>query len=347
MKKVNLYFHKLTHWEYWSFGAVYFPLLFIWLYYALRARSLFFFNASNPSIKNGGFLMESKKEIYDIIPQAFYPKTILCSSENDLNSVLNNAKKANIDFPFIAKPDIGMQGLAVEKIHDEQALKAYLDKIKVDFLVQELISYPEEVGVFYYRFPNEKTGHISGIVHKELLTVVGNGKDDITQLLQKNPRFHLQLSVLQKKYGADLNQILSENEMLTLVPYGNHARGAKFIDATHWISKKLTETIDQICQQIPDFYYGRLDIKYNSWEELQAGKAFSIIELNGAGSEPTHIYDPKHSLFWAWREIIKHWQLLFKISTHNYKQGHRYLSFSEGIKMFRENKALVQKLKEF
>jgi hypothetical protein len=32
-------------------------------------------------------------------------------------------------------------------------------------------------------------------------------------------------------------------------------------------------------------------------EELEQGINFSIVELNGAASEPTHIYDPKHSLF--------------------------------------------------
>jgi len=347
MKKVKLYLHKLTHWEYWSFGAVYFPLLFIWVYYAIRARSLFFFNASNPSIKNGGFLMESKKEIYDIIPQALYPKTLLFAPKTPISTIITAIENKEIAYPLIAKPDIGMQGMAVEKIDNEKELTTYLQRIKVDFLIQELITYPEEVGVFYYRFPNEKHGRISGIVYKELLAVVGNGQDNIKQLLEKNPRFHLQLAVLENRYGEDLKHVLAKNEIRTLVPYGNHARGAKFIDATDWTSEKLTATIDEICQQIPDFYYGRLDIKYNSWEELQAGKAFSIIELNGAGSEPTHIYDPKHSIFWAWREILKHWRLLFKISTYNYKQGHPYLSFSEGIKMFQENKMLVRKLKSF
>jgi hypothetical protein len=32
-------------------------------------------------------------------------------------------------------------------------------------------------------------------------------------------------------------------------------------------------------------------------EELEQGINFSIVELNGA--EPTHIYDPKHSLFFC------------------------------------------------
>ena len=104
-----------------------------------------------------------------------------------------------------------------------------------------------------------------------------------------------------------------------LVPYGNHVRGAKFLDANHLIDDELTHIIDTICQQVKGFYFGRLDIRYNSWERLKRGQEFSIIELNGAGSEPTHMYDPKHSIFFAWKEIICHWNILFDISRINHR----------------------------
>jgi hypothetical protein len=43
----------------------------------MKAKSIFFFNASNPTIKNGGFIMVSKKAIYNLIPQKYYPITEL------------------------------------------------------------------------------------------------------------------------------------------------------------------------------------------------------------------------------------------------------------------------------
>ena len=63
------------------------------------------------------------------------------------------------------------------------------------------------------------------------------------------------------------------------------------------------------------------------------------MEVNGAGSEPTHIYDPAHSIFFAWKEIIRHWVILFRISVANHRLGHSYLSFSEGLHMFRKDKS--------
>ncbi len=117
------------------------------------------------------------------------------------------------------------------------------------------------------------------------------------------------------------------------------------MDISEKISPKLTATFNEICLQIPHFYYGRLDIKYNTWEELEAGKNFSIIELNASASEPTHIYDPKHSLFFAWREITKHWDYLCTISIMNRNNGVKYLSLSETKAMMREHNQLLAKLR--
>jgi len=169
--------------------------------------------------------------------------------------------------------------------------------------MQDLIPYEHEVGIFYVRFPHEKKGKITGIVSKEFLIVEGNGISTIEDLILQNPRFALQLRVLKLEYGAALKEILPKGEKRNLVPYGNHARGAKFIDASHLISDKLTKVIDDMCLQIDEFYFGRMDLMYNNWNDLEEGKNFQIVELNGAASEPTHIYDPKHSLFFAWSAL--------------------------------------------
>ncbi len=334
------FFIKLLHWEYWSFNAVYGPIYIYWIWLGIKARSFFFFNASNPAIKNGGFLLESKKAIYDIIPAEYYPPTLFFNSGTEPRQILKKLCESNMQFPIIGKPDIGGRGKGVKKLDTENDVIEYLQNSKVDFLLQQFIPYENEVGIFYYRFPGEEKGHISGIVGKEFLTVSGDGSSTIEKLLQKNKRYILQLPVLKKTYDKELKRILEKDEKQVLVPYGNHARGAKFIDMGELIDEQLTLTIDILCKKIPGFYFGRMDVKYSTWEELKAGKNFSVIEVNGAGSEPTHIYDPKHSLFFAWKEIIRHWILLWKISRLNHKLYNiPYMDFRSGIKMFRENSA--------
>ena len=150
----------------------------------------------------------------------------------------------------------------------------------------------------------------------------------------------LQWEQIKATFPDKLDSVLAKGEEMVLVPYGNHCRGSKFTDETFRATGNLSETLVRICSSIPEFYYGRLDIKFKSWEALEQGKDFSIIELNGSGSEPTHIYDPGHSLFWAWKEIIKHWKTLYAISKANNKKGVNYTSLAQSRRDAREFKTI-------
>ena len=337
---MKLFIHKLTHWEYWPFQVVYIPIYFLWAYYALRSRTLFFFNAANPTIKNGGFFNESKKEIYDLIPQEFYPKTRLIFHQEVLDTT-------SLEFPFIVKPDIGLRGSAVKKINNLEALQAYHNQANFDYLIQDFIPFPNEVGIFYVRFPNEPKGRITGIVAKEFMIVTGDGKSSLEELIKQDPRYELQLPVLEKELKEKIHAVLPNGEQLNLVPYGNHCRGTKFVDASTRISPKLTKTIDAMCQQIEGFYYGRMDLMFNTWEELENGQNFMIVELNGSASEPTHIYDPRHSIFFAWKEIARHITYMFQISQQNNAKGVPYLDHKEGMQEYRIHQEHFNKITQF
>lgn len=94
--------------------------------------------------------------------------------------------------------------------------------------------------------------------------------------------------------------------------------------------------------KIPKQSKGFLDTHF---EELEQGINFSIVELNGAASEPTHIYDPKHSLWFAWKELARHITYMFQISVANHQLGFPYLSYAEGMQQYRmhleQNKKII------
>ncbi len=289
--------------------------------------------------------MISKKEIYEMIPDQNIPKTVFIPKNESSDIALERILASDIGFPFIAKPNIGMKSFGVEKIQDKEAFQEYVAWSPSDFLVQELIPFTKEVGIFYVRKPEEEIGKITGIVSKEFLKVVGDGQRSIVELIKASPRSHFQLKALQNKFGDKLQNVLKKGEEFILVPYGSHTRGAKFVDVSDKINTDLVKTIDGVCRQINGFHYGRLDVLYNSFEELCQGRNFSIIEINGAGGEATHIYDPKHSLFWAWKEIARHWGMLCDISMLNHQKGYPYLSFKDGRNMLKESGALQAQLK--
>ncbi|SDL94500.1 ATP-grasp domain-containing protein [Chryseobacterium taihuense] len=343
---LKLRFHKITHWEYWSVYSIYLPLFPVWLYCAYKARTLLFFHGANPSIKYGGMAMESKKEIYDLIPENWIPKTVFASSEISFNEIVSELKSQTINFPVIAKPNIGLKGLGVVEIKNTAELENYHQNNRYDFLIQEKINFTNEVGIFYHRFPDETKGKITGMVKKEFLSVKGNGKNSLKELVMENPRSAFQIKAIEQNLESEMQKIIPENEEILLIPFGSHTRGAKFIDISSEITEKLEQKIDEICIQTKGFYYGRLDVMYENMELLKEGKNFKIIEINGSKSEPTHMYDPKHSLFFAWKEITRHWKIMAEISRKNHNKGFPYLDIKEGFLALKNNLAIEKRLRK-
>lgn len=334
--KLKLFLHKISNWEYWPYQVVYLPVYFQYLFYAAKTRSFFYFNASNPTFKNGGFFLESKKEIYDLIPTEYYPKTILIDSNTPLNEVIAKIKAENIQYPFIVKPNIGLRGTAVKKINTIEELEKYVQKAKFEILIQDLIPYENEIGLFYVKLPNQP-GKITGIVAKEFMILTGNGKNTLRELIQQDLRYLFQLETLEEEYKEQLENILPSGQTINLVPYGNHCRGTKFVDASHEITSEMTQNFNKICNQIEGFHFGRMDIMYQSFPDLAQGKNFQIVEINGAISEPTHMYDPKHSLLFGWKELTRHFHYMYLISKHNKQNGTPYLSFKAGVQEFKNH----------
>jgi hypothetical protein len=176
-------FIRLRNWEYWPFTMVYGPILPFWFWECIKSRSLFFFNASNPSIDFGGFAMESKMDIYKKMPKDYYPVTFFAPKGSKLEWLEKEMELSKIQFPCIVKPDIGGKGKGVKKIFSLHELELYSKNCPLDFLVQDLIPYPNEVGIFYCWIPTKKTGEITGIVQKEFLGVIGDGISSIRQLI--------------------------------------------------------------------------------------------------------------------------------------------------------------------
>ena len=330
------FFTKLFNWEYWPMYITNIPTVAFWLYFAVRSRKLFFFSAANPVMETGGMLGASKFDILQRIPVNIIPKTILIKKEEkQLDNILVAIKNAEITFPLIAKPDVGERGFLVEKVNNQQELKSYLSKINVAFIIQELVDYPLEVGVFYHRMPDADSGKITSVCVKAMLTVTGDGKKTIGELMAEYPRANLQLPRFQKQYPVLLQEVLPTGEQRLLEPIGNHSRGTTFLNGNHHIDAQLEAVFDKISHQMPDIYYGRFDMKCMSIEDLKAGKNIKVLEFNGTASEPAHIYDPAYPLFKSYQDIYQHWKILYQICKKQAARGVKAMTLKQTIKSVR------------
>ncbi len=272
---------------------------------------------------------EKKSEIFKQIPNHYYPKTILFDPDES-QEVLRIAN--DIGYPLIVKPDIGERGKGVELIRSKQGLDSYVDRMKVPFLLQEFVDYPVELGVFYVRKPSEAKGRITSIVQKQFLKVTGDAKSSVKELLQPEIRAGLQVDFSHERIKPILNNVPKGGEEVVVEYIGNHCRGTKFADVTKEADQRLTGAMDKLAKQIEGFYYGRFDLKCESIEDLRDLKNFKIVELNGVGAEPAHIYQPGFSLLSAYRIVFWHFVQMASIARENKKLGTPYWSFARGIK---------------
>ena len=330
---------KLKSWEYWPFGIIQTPLFVYWMWYALKERSLTYFSASNPSILTGGMMGESKFEVLNMVPSEHKPITALAKFPATKEHLLELMKHNHLQFPVIFKPDLGERGWMVRRINNEDDIDQYLTEIKIDFIVQELVDLPFEFGVFYIRFPSEQNGFVNSITMKEFLYVEGDGAKTLQQLILEKDRASLQWETLKEVYRSELDTVLDKGKRMELVSIGNHCLGTKFLDGNHLITEKLTTSFDRISKLVEGFYFGRYDLRCASLEDLENGN-IKIMELNGCGAEPAHIYHPGASLRKAIRVLISHWQNMYRVSVENHARGVPYLSLKEGRSIYKKVRAL-------
>jgi hypothetical protein len=337
-------FYQFSCWERWPFALIYAPLSFIWLYYMIKARSIWFFSNVNPTLEFAGFEGENKKEMYDQLPKKFIPHTLFISHNENISVIKRKITYENISYPFVVKPQVGMHALLFRKIENSEQLEKYHAYVYVDYIIQQYVDLPVELSVFHIRYPNEKKGEITGFISKNYLSVTGDGVSTLHQLINKNCSAKHKKTEL-KKHGANLNLVLPDGEQYFLSIAGNHNRGAKFVNLHAYIDDQLSNVFDRISNEAGYFYFGRYDLKCASIEDLKAGKNFYILEFNGAGAEPNHIYDCGMS-YWNAIKIIKmHWQHLYRIGRINLENGIPYWSFRKGFDYLKNAKMFFKKMR--
>src|SRR5436190_17503612 len=343
MKK---FFQKIFNWELWPFDLIYAPVSIVWLYYSIKARSIYFFTPSNPTLIFGCFEAGGKMEMYRQLPDGSYPRTILITPTHSIDIIKEQINAEGLNYPFVAKPDEGMQGVLFRVIGSEDELIKYHSIVGVNYIIQTFIDLPMEFSVFYIRYPGELKGKITGFILKDYLHITGDGKKTLGQLINEHPKAMHRLTEMKKKQAANWQSIPKDGENYYLSVAGNHNRGAKFINLHKEIDQRLHDVFDRINHESKSFFYGRYDLKCTSIEDLKNDKNIMIIEFNGAGAEPNHIYDCGMSYGKALKVIAAHWRDMYHIGKINNKNGVPYWSFGKSYRFLQQFKKSFKELQK-
>ncbi len=327
-------------WEFWSIRVFYIPVVIYAAFLAFKHRSLTVFTCANPSILASGFVGESKDEIQRGLYQSDFAKPFLLkhlflpkdfSAEEKLRKASDFMAENDLSFPVVIKPDVGERGFGVQIIKSAEELE---EKFSADenLILQEFAA-GEETSVFYYRYPSEAKGKIFAITEKRFPVVTGDEKSTLEELILRDERAVCLAEKYLERNAERLETVPAKGETVQIIDIGTHSRGAVFLDGG-WMKTGILEAkIDEICRGFDGFYFGRFDIRVASFEDFKLAKNFKIVELNGVTSEATNIYDPKNSLFDAYKILFRQWKIAFEIGAENRQKGAQQTKVADLIKL--------------
>lgn len=350
----------LSFFEFWPMWAFYPPVMLYAAWLMLRHRGLLLPTAANPSFPGGGFFGESKSAVLEMavrhIPEwvALFVRVArpaaaeagvdeAAALDGEVDQALAALAAAGIALPVVAKPDLGCRGAGVKLVRDREALRRYLAAFPrgAALLLQRLVPHEGEAGIFYCREPGQAEGRIVSITLKYFPHVIGDGQSTLRELIVRDPRAGRLQHLYLGRHAERLDSVPAVGEAVRLAFAGSHSRGAIFRNGTHLVTPAMQARFEAIARSMPEFHFGRFDIRFESFDELQQGRGFTILEINGAGAESTHIWDRRTGLIEAWRDLMRQYRWLFAIGAANRRRGHAPLTLAQFLRDYRREKQLT------
>ncbi len=314
--------------EFWPGWLFYIPVVAHWVVLGVRHGGFSLPTAANPHVATGGLCGESKTSILDQSEgearSLIAPYVTLVTGEADAARARAAMRAGGLGLPVVVKPDIGCNGAGVRLVEDEAALARALAAFPrgVALVLQELVAWKGEAGVFYLRRPDEAHGRLTSITLKHAASVEGDGVSTLRALVLAHPRHGRVPGLYLPRLRARLDTVPAAGETVRLVFAGNHCKGSEFRDGTALATPALAARIDALMRSMPDFHFGRVDLRFASLDALRRGE-FRVIEINGVGSEATHIWDPRTSLRDAYAVQFAHYRAAFEIGRDMCRRGAR------------------------
>lgn len=339
----------VSRFEFWPAWRFYLPVALYWGWLSLRYRGTTLPTAANPGFPGGGLVGESKHAVLSACEghaRDLVAPWICLQPEANERLSLSTAEaalgEAGLTWPLVAKPDKGCRGAGVQPVKDPQDLQRYLESwpAGAGLILQQRVQASGEAGLYYARVPGEKSGRILSLTLKYFPSVTGDGSSTLRNLILDDPRAGACPSLYLDRLADRLDEIPAPGESLPLVFSGSHCRGTIFRDGSDLVTAQMVQAFDRIADDIPGFCIGRFDIRFASFQQVQAGHGFTILEINGAGGEMTHIWDADMSLFQAWKALFRQNRLLFRFGAINRKKGAKPLSPLALYRAWREEMAL-------
>lgn len=326
------------------------PMVVQWIWLGVRHLSFTLPAVINPAITAGGLIGEGKSEYFRIMGTHARSRTAdFAIFSNVGEAAVRQAEiamhDAGLDYPVIAKPDIGWCGFGVRLIRDCHELMDYLGRYPLGekIVLQRFVTYEGEAGLYYVRDPEAAQGRLVGILLRSFPRVIGDGRRTVAELISAHPRASRLGHDGYSESCCDPAYIPSAQEIVRVSITGSTRVGGQYSDATSLITPALEAAINAVALDMTQLHVARFDVRYESLAELRNGKLFSIIEVNGAGSEAVHAWDPRYSLRQAYGIVFRKQRMLFALGAKMRRRGYRAPGLLTLARLYQRQAGLIRR----
>lgn len=338
--------------EFWPTWLMYLPVAIQWLALAMRHRSLTLPLIANPQLPLSGMVGIPKSQLLaqaegtlqsTILPWFVHVKTT-DSLPDQCQQIEDQFQAINATYPVVCKPDIGCRGAGVKLVRNTDQLANCLKQYPPEarLMIQKLANYEPEAGIFFVRHPNEEQGSISSMAFKYMPYVVGDGQSTLQELIERDIRANELVHLYQNRHRQHWQDVIPKDQPYRLVFSASHSKGAIFKDANQFVTPALTQKLNTLMKELPEFHYGRLDVKFKDIESLARGEHLQIVEINTASSESLHIWDSNTGFQEAVRSLLFQYRTLFSMGATNRKKGYQPPGITALLKAWRLERQLTQ-----
>jgi len=325
------------------------PMVMQWAWLALLHRSITLPSCANPALTAGGLVGEGKMEYFALMgshARAATASTVSVdiAGSGSWSEVEAAMARLGLGYPLVVKPDLGWCGFGVRRIDGREALVSYLAAYPVGerLVVQEWLGDPGEAGLFYLRQPGEPSGELIGVLLRHFPRVVGDGAHTVAQLMAADRRARRLGQDGASESCCDVSRVPICGEVVRIASVSSTRVGGGYEDGSQHITPELVSALDAIARDMTDFHAGRFDVKYIDIADLRAGR-FRIIEVNGAGSEAVHAWDPRFGLRQAYSIVFAKQRRLFAIGSEMRHRGHRPVGWLTLLRLWLHQRALIRR----
>lgn len=246
---------------------------------------------------------QSKQMIFTVIEKhdptlaALYPRRILVPARLGIDDrarlVREFMREHALGFPIAAKPDCGSRSFGAYRVDGEAGLRHLLERISIDYLVEEFCEGPIEAALFFVRSPDGVRSPLYGVAVKHHAYVCASAP-------------HPELTSFRTRF-------LCADETARLTP-------------------ALQQTIDAFAGAVP-FDMGRLDVRAPSVELLLAEpRRMKVLEVNvGFTVADLHVTDLRHRFATRLRMTIRKWEYATRLGSGYYGAAPRRIRLKESL----------------